>query len=343
MSGRTRRVGFLGFDGAMALDIIGASEAFACTRLEEDGTTVSAYEVVLLSVTGRPFSTESGIAFRPHRGIRGRLELDTLVVPGGCGLREPAVNAKVAAWLKSRAPKIRRVATVCTGIYGLAPTGLLDGRRVTTHWRFVRDVAARFPALEVVPDALFLKDGSYYTAAGVTSGIDLALALIEEDHGAEVALGVARELVVYLKRPGGQEQYSEPLRFQSRATDRIGEIAAWMRGHLQADLSVEALAARACLCPRQFNRRFRAAFQVTPAAFVADLRLGEAKRRLTLPELNVAEVALSVGFKSDDAFRRAFERRYGIPPSAYRRRFAAGESDSVVTGPSRGRRKRAAG
>jgi transcriptional regulator GlxA family with amidase domain len=340
VSGGARRIGFLGFDGAMALDIVGASDAFSCTRLGEAGAP--AYEVVLLSVTGRPFATESGIVLSPHRGIRGRLELDTLIVPGGCGLREPERNAEVVAWLRARAPKIRRVATVCTGIYGLAPTGLLDGRRVTTHWRFARDVAARFPALEVVPDALFLKDGGYYTAAGVTSGIDLALALIEEDHGAEAALAVARELVVYLKRPGGQEQYSEPLRFQSRATDRIGEIATWMRGHLRDDLSVEALAARACLCPRQFNRRFRAAFQCTPAAFVTDLRLGEAKRRLALPGISVEEVALSVGFRSDDAFRRAFERRFGVAPSAWRRRFAGGGArDAPVTGAAPRRRKRA--
>jgi transcriptional regulator GlxA family with amidase domain len=188
----------------------------------------------------------------------------------------------------------------------------------------------------VVPDALFLKDGRYYTAAGVTSGIDLALALIEEDHGTDVALGVARELVVYLKRPGGQEQYSEPLRFQTKAADRIGEVASWMRGHLREDLSVEALAARACLCPRQFNRRFRAAFRQSPGAFVAELRLGEAQRRLTLPGTSIEEVAASVGFRSGDAFRRAFERRYGISPSTYRRRFAGaragGERDAAVSG-----------
>jgi transcriptional regulator GlxA family with amidase domain len=338
---KRKRIGFLGYDGVVALDIAGAAEAFACTTVQDDGRCVPAYEIVILSVTGEAFVSESGIVFHPHRGIQGRLELDTLIVPGGCGLRAAALNAKVAEWLRARAPKFRRVATVCTGIYALAASGLLDGRRVTTHWRFADDLAARFPALRLVPDALFTRDGRYYTSAGVTAGIDLALAMIEEDHGADAALAVARELVVYLKRPGGQEQYSEPLRFQVKATDRIGEIAAWMKGHLREDLSVEALAKRACLSPRQFNRRFRSVFRRTPAAFVTDLRLGEAKRRLTLPGMTIEGVAASVGFRSDDAFRRAFERRYGIVPSSYRRRFPAGGEagrgdDNVTPSPRRG-------
>ena len=344
-----RRIGILGYDGVVALDIAGASEAFASTWVEEDGKRVPAYEIVLLSLNGKPFVSESGIAFRPHRSVQGRLGLDTLLIPGGRGLREVPAGARVAEWLRRRAPRIRRVASVCTGIYALAESGLLDGRRVTTHWRFVEDVRARFPSLEVVPDALFSKDGRFYTSAGVTAGIDLALAMIEEDHDAATALAVARELVVYLKRDGGQEQYSEPLRFQVAATDRIGELVSWMRGHLDEDLSVEALAERACLCPRQFSRRFQQSLRRSPAAFVNEMRLGEAKRRLPLPGMTVARVARSVGFRSDDAFRRAFERLYGVSPSAYRRRFPAalaapaavdGKGDPSVTGPSPARRRR---
>ncbi|MGE0638890.1 MAG: GlxA family transcriptional regulator [Thermoanaerobaculia bacterium] len=334
---RPKRIGFLGYDGVVALDIVGASEAFASTFVEVNGESRPAYEVVLLGVRNRVFVSESGIAFRPQYGLDGRHALDTLIVPGGRGLREPGTQRRVVEFLRARAPRLRRVATVCTGIYGLAPTGLLDGRRATTHWRYVARVAEQFPALRMVPDALFCKDGRYYASAGVTAGIDLALAMIEEDFGAEVALGVARELVVYLKRPGGQEQYSEPLQFQSRSADRIGEVAAWVRGHLREDLSVEALAGRACLCPRQFSRRFRQAFRLSPAAFVSRLRLGEAKRRLTRPGTTLAEIAASVGFRSEDAFRRAFERRYGIAPSIYRRRFG-GEStngDAPVTRPPR--------
>jgi transcriptional regulator GlxA family with amidase domain len=206
--------------------------------------------------------------------------------------------------------------------YGLAATGLLNGRRVTTHWRHAQDLAQRFPKLQVDPNALYVKDGKFYTCAGITAGIDLSLALIEEDFGPRVALSVARELIVYLKRPGGQEQFSEALRFQTHSSDRFADLAAWIQGHLRQDLSAEALADRACLSPRHFTRRFKKVFGTTPAAFVEDLRLREARERLTLPDQTIESVADSVGFKSGDVFRRAFERRYGLQPSSYRKHFS---------------------
>ena len=312
------KIGVLGYEGVTALDVVGPSEAFASAYVDDQ----HAYDVVMLGLTRKPFTAESGIVFKPHRGLDAKVDLDTLIVPGGCGLRNPRLNAKVVSWVRANAPRIRRVASVCTGIYGLAATGLLDGRRATTHWRFARDVAEKFPAVALEPDALFLKDGPFYTSAGVTAGIDLALALIEEDLGAPAALAVARELVVYLKRPGGQEQFSEPLQFQIESTDKLAELASWMRGHLRGDLSVEALAARACLCPRQFTRRFPRVFQRTPAAFVEDLRLAEAQKRLSMRSITVEGVAASVGFRSADAFRRAYERRFGISPTRYRRQFS---------------------
>jgi transcriptional regulator GlxA family with amidase domain len=183
-------------------------------------------------------------------------------------------------------------------------------------------VARRFPELQVHDNAIFLKDGPFYTSAGATAGIDLSLALIEEDHGPRVALAVARELVVYLKRSGGQEQYSEPLQFQTQSVSRLSELATWMLSHLNRDLSVETLAAKACLCPRHFSRRFKLEFGNTPADFVERLRLDEARRRLSTGENSVENVGTSVGFKSADAFRRAFERRLGLNPTDYRRRFA---------------------
>lgn len=317
------RIGVLGFEGVTALDLVGPAEAFATARIDDgDGAPRPAYEVVILGVTTKPFTAESGVVFKPHRGLDGKVDLDTLIVPGGCGLRNARINARVTSWLRANAPRFRRVASVCTGIYGLAATGLLDGRRATTHWRFVRDVAEKFPEVSFDANALFLKDGPFYTSAGVTAGIDLALALIEEDHGAPVALAVARELVVYLKRPGGQEQFSEPLQFQVESTDKLAEIAGWIRGHLRHDLSVEVLAERACLCPRQFTRRFTRLFQRTPAAFVEDLRLAEAQKRLSLRATTIDGVATSVGFRSADAFRRAFERRFGISPTSYRKQFS---------------------
>lgn len=320
---KPKRVAFLGFDGVNALDLTGPSEVFASALIETGEALLPGYAISILGVTGRSIRSESGLILRPHLPLSAKLEIDTLIVPGGHGLRVPAVNARVARWIRDKAPRIRRIASVCTGIYGLAASGLLDGRRVTTHWRFVRDVAETFPRLRVEPNALYVRDGSFYTSAGVTAGIDLALALVEEDYGAEVALRAAREMVVYLKRSGGQEQYSEPLRFQVESTDPIAAIGAWIRSHLRHDLSVDALAQRASLCPRQFSRRFQRAFRQTPAAFVEDLRLGEARQRLATTRTPIDALGASVGFSNPDSFRRAFERRFGLPPTTYRRRFAA--------------------
>ncbi len=320
---RPKRIGLLGFDGVQALDLTGPAEAFSAAVIEEKGDGPQrCYEVLVVGLTSKPFvAADSGLIYKPHTTIHTAPPLDTLIIPGGPGLRQPETNARVSAWVGTCASRIRRIGTVCTGTYGLAPTGLLDGRMVTTHWRHARDLAARFPKLIVNPNALYLKDGQFYTSAGLTAGIDLSLALIEEDFGSQVALAVARELVVYLKRPGGQEQYSEPLRFQTRSTDPLADLVTWMTSHLHQDLSVEALAERACLGARHFGRRFKEAFGTTPAAFVEELRLSEARERLTKPNQNIESVATSVGFKSADAFRRAFERRYGITPSSYRKRF----------------------
>jgi transcriptional regulator GlxA family with amidase domain len=320
---KPKRIGLLGFDGVMALDLVGPVDAFTSAEIEEpNGQPSRCYEVVIIGFSDKSFVSESGVIFKPHKTMSNAPALDTLILPGGKGLRVPETQARVAEWVRSRINRIRRVATVCTGTYGLAATGLLDDRCVTTHWRYALDLARRFPKLKVNPNALYLKDGKFYTGAGITAGIDLSLALIEEDFGPRVALAVARELVVYLKRPGGQEQFSEPLRFQVRSSDRFAELAAWIQGHLQQDLSAESLANRACLSPRHFSRRFKDAFGSPPAAFVETLRLSEARERLTLPDQTIESVADSVGFKSADAFRRAFERRFGIAPSNYRKNFA---------------------
>jgi transcriptional regulator GlxA family with amidase domain len=199
---------------------------------------------------------------------------------------------------------------------------LLDERRVSTHWRFARDLANRFPRLKVDANALFIKDGKFYTSAGITAGIDLSLALIEEDFGPTVALSVARDLVVYLKRSGGQEQFSEPLQFQTLSADFMDDLVTWARSHLRNDLSVEALAERAHLCPRHFSRKFKQVFATTPANFIETMRLDEARRRLAESNKAIEQIGSSVGFKSGKAFRRAFERRFRVSPSRYRNRFA---------------------
>jgi transcriptional regulator GlxA family with amidase domain len=315
----------VGFDEAEALDIAGPAEAFSAAFSGDGGSPARPfYKVVIIGLTNRPFRTSAGIVIQPERTLLNAPPLDTLIVPGGKGLRTEATSSRVAEWVQSRAAGTRRVVSVCTGIYGLAPTGLLDGRRVTTHWRFAADVARRFPRLNVDPHPLFLKDGKYYTSAGVTAGIDLVLALIQDDCGQHTALGVARELVLYLKRPGGQEQFSEPLQVQTKATERFADIVSWIASNLHGDLSVDTLAGKAALCPRHFRRRFQSSFGCGPAAFVQEMRLGETRRQLVTSRNSIEIIAESVGFADSDSLRRAFRRRFGVSPGDYRAKFNGG-------------------
>lgn len=316
----------------MALDIVGPFDAFSVAAASSDVTKPqTCYEVVVLGLTKSPFSTETGVVFKPHGSIDEDISIDTLIVPGGVGLRVPKTQAAVAAWIKRVAHKVRRVATVCTGVYGVAPTGLLDGHTVTTHWKHAKDLAEKYPRLDVDPRSLFCRSGKLYTCGGVTAGIDLSLALIEEDFGPGVALAVARELVVYLKRPGDQAQYSQPLQHQIRGKDRFADLVAWMQGHLQESLGVEQLARRIHLSPRHFSREFRSTFGASPASFVSELRLNEAKTRLVGPRESVESVASSLGFETADGFRRAFQRRFGVAPSHYKRQFASSKSGRART------------
>ena len=323
MGSAVKHVGVIAFDGVNAVDLVGPLEVFSnagrpdFTRRESRGV----YAIHLLGLGSQPVYTESGVRFVPDKQLADApATLDTIIVPGGAGLREPSTNSAVSAWLRLRARATRRVATVCTGVYGLAPTGLLDGRRVTTHWRFAQDLAQRFPKLIVDGNAIFLKDGRYYSSGGITAGIDLALALVEEDLGPQAALTVAREMIVYLKRPGGQ---SEPLRYQVHGADRFADLVAWIRGHLSGDTSVPALAARVGLSPRQFARRFTATLGYTPAQYVENLRLSVAREYLGGASRSIEKIAASVGFTSADVFARRFKRRFGISPRSYRERFPA--------------------
>jgi transcriptional regulator GlxA family with amidase domain len=317
------RVALLGYNGVQTLDLAGPLDAFGAAN----AARADAYVTLTTSLDGALFVSEAGLRITPDCALADAGPVDTLIVPGGEGLRRPGVAAAVAEAVERLAPGVRRIVSVCTGIYGVAPSGLLDGRRATTHWRFAGDVTARFPAIRLEPDAIFVKDGPLYTSAGITAAIDLALALIEEDYGPKLALSVARELVVYLKRSGGQRQYSEPLRFQARAGDRFAELAAWIAAHLDDELPVETLAARARLSPRQFSRRFTRVFGMTPSQQIEALRLDAARDHLTGTGANVDAIAATVGFRSDDAFRRAFDRRFGLSPTDYRRRFAPSPSN----------------
>lgn len=327
----TRRIALVGYDGVGEISLIGPLQAFSNAFLERASTTpLPCYDVTTLSVTGEPFTAESGLIFQARYGLEATPAFDTIIIPGGEGLRGTAAARKIARWVKTEAERTRRIVTVCTGIYGIAPSGLLDGRRVTTHWRFARDVARRFPTLHVEENALFLRDGKFYTSAGGTAGIDLALSLITQDFGSEVALGVARDLLVYLRRDGGQEQYAEPSPLEFETTDGMRELAHWIDRHLHEDLRLEKLAARASLTKLHFIRQFKATFGETPAAFIKSRRLNEARRRLLRGE-TTASVAESVGFRSALYFSQEFKWRYGAGPEEYQSRFRVAAPASGAT------------
>ena len=319
-----KHVVIVGYDQITSLDLSGPLEAFSSALLQNSaGKPAPGYKVTIAALGAKTFCSESGLRVTAQCSLSSLRQVDTLIIPGGAGMRNPTTGAKLAGWINQRVNRIRRIASVCTGVYGLAATGLLNGRRVTTHWKFAADLAARFPDLNVDANPLYIREGKFYTSAGVTAGIDLSLALIEEDFGPQIALAVARDLVVYVKRPGGQEQFSAPLKFQMVSSSRFADLPAWILGHLDQDLSVEALARRMNLCPRQFSRRFQAEFSGSPAAFVQRIRLDEARTRLTAGDGTVERVADSVGFNDTDSFRRAFVKCFGVPPQQYRSQFVA--------------------
>ena len=322
MATLTRRVAVVAFDDVQGLDVLGPTDAFAAANAYGRGHR-TAYDILVIGLRKGPVTTSSGVTILTTESLESCPPIDTVIVPGGTAIRtQPQVRAQIAAWLKRRSGRMRRVSSVCTGIYALAEAGLLDGLEATTHWRFAADVSARWPRIDLNSNAIYVKSGRFYTSAGITAGIDLALAMIEEDLGNATALAVARDLVVYLKRPGGQLQYSEPLRLQEMTGSQFSETLSWMLEHLREDLSVEILAEHANLSCRHFTRKFKAAFRMTPAEFVESLRLDHARWLLANEASTIDSLAAAVGYESGDSFRRAFARRFGTVPSDYRRRLS---------------------
>src|SRR5215471_159833 len=315
----SKPVGFILFERIAVDELTGPAQAFFQARIAtNDDHEFCCYQVLTLGIGTERCLTECGVIVKPQLDINDAPPLDTIIVPGGCGIHDAKLMKKVAKWLGRRAPVTRRIAALGDGIYALASTGLLDGRQVAVHWRFAKDVAQNFPRIGVIANRLFVKDAPFYTCAGGASAIDLTLSLIEEDYGRHIALKLARELIVHLKRSGEQEQYSEALQFQVQSCDRFADIMTWISCNLDRDLSVEALAHRACMSPRNFSRLFKVAFGKAPAEFVTGMRIAEGRRRLKVPRNSIESVANSVGFQSADAFSRAFEREVGCRPSSYR-------------------------
>ncbi|PYV53535.1 MAG: AraC family transcriptional regulator [Acidobacteria bacterium] len=319
-----KRIEFLGFDGVTAAYLVAPGDIFAAATLDSGyGNRIPCYQTYTIGLTSDMFRAESGMIFRPDETFQTVPELDTIIVPGGKGLRQSQTSNEISDWLLTRANRTRRIAAISTGIYGLAPTGLLDGREVTTHWRFSSDVARRFPKLRVDHKRALVKDGPFYTSNSLSAAIDLSLTLIEEDYGRHVALAAAQELGIPLIHRNGQETLSRPLIFDSQPTDRFAELVPWIMRNLNEDLSVNNLARRACMSPSHFSRAFKSIIGSTPAEFVETLRMNEAKRRLSVPKRTLDTIAASVGFSDAQTFRRAFERRFGAKPRSYLKNFNA--------------------
>jgi transcriptional regulator GlxA family with amidase domain len=307
------------YEGVQSLDVTGPLEVFTgASRYQQARGLGPAYLVTTASRDGSPVTTSSGLRLIPDTALQAGQAADTLVLPGGNrGVPDPGL----ADWLRGAAGRARRVASVCTGAFLLAEAGLLTGRRATTHWAYAAELARRYPDVRVDPEPIHIRDGPIATSAGVTAGIDLALALVEEDVGRRAALAVARHLVVYLRRPGGQAQYSAQLRAQAARREPLREVQQWISEHPAADLSVERLAAKAGLSPRQFARAFTAETGVTPGRHVAAVRLEAARRMLEDGPAGIEQVAKACGYGNCEAMRRAFVRALGVPPAGYRGRF----------------------
>lgn len=309
------------FDGIQSLDVTGPMEVFAgASRFPE-----VSYELRTASLDGAPIRSSCGLTLVPDGSLADAPVPHTLLVPGGRGTRDP--DPALVDWLRATGPLPERLVSVCSGALLLAAAGQLDGHRATTHWNVCEKLAREHPAVEVDPEPIFVRDGRIATSAGVTAGIDLALALVEEDHGRDVALTVARHLVVFLRRPGGQSQFSAQLSAQTARREPLREVQHWITEHPGADLSVEALAARARLSPRHFARAFQAETGTTPGRYVDRVRLEHARRLLEDTTDGVAQIARSCGYGTPEAMRRAFVKALGAGPAEYRRRFGSRTAD----------------
>lgn len=320
LASATRKVALVGYPGAQSLDIVGPLEVFSMANRFGDPRS---YEVILASAAGGTIVCNSGL----HLGGSVALadlpgDLDTILVSGGSddALRR-AADEQVLAWLSHRAQTTPRVGSVCSGALILAAAGVLDGRRATTHWRYCEEMRTVRPAVRLEPDAIFVADPPFYTSAGVTAGIDLCLSLVEADQGPQVALAIARNLVLFMRRPGGQTQYSAGLNVQAAATPRLRQLIADVTADPSGDLCVPRMAERAGMSERTFSRVFQKETGVGPASFVEMARVDRAKALLETSDWPLARVAERAGFGSVEGLHRAFNKRVGATPGEYRERF----------------------
>jgi transcriptional regulator GlxA family with amidase domain len=323
----------LAFEDVQLLDVTGPVQTFASANEMVSGTRGAPihgapYQIVVVSRRGGPIRSSSGLSLvtQPIAKAIGPRRIDTLVIPGGPGVHDALKDSQTTDWVREAFSTARRIASVCTGAFLLAETGILDGRRATTHWKFCDLLQEHYSAVCVERDPIYVRQGRIWTSAGVTAGIDLSLALVESDLGRKVAMQVARHLVVFLNRPGGQSQFSVALEAQSAAADgnapnHFAPLHGWIAEHLTGDLRVERLAERAGMSPRTFARIYAAKMGITPARMVEKIRVEAVRRILEETDMPIKRIAAACGFGQEERLRRAFARQVGTTPAEYRARF----------------------
>lgn len=320
---KSRRVVLLAFEQMNLLDLSGPLQALASANRLHAGKGGPLYDTCVASVHGGLITTSAGLPIMTVAiAALDRVAIDTLIVPGGSKDDKFHSPPALVKWIARRAPRVRRVCSVCTGAFLLAASGLLEGRRVATHWDWIGRLKAQNPSILVDADKIFIHDGPIWTSAGVTAGIDLTLALIEEDFGHGVAIATARQLVVFMKRPGGQSQFSVPLRAQAVGKGDFAELHAWVAANLTRDLTIDRLAERCGMAPRTFARAYVAKHGRTPGRMVEAMRLEAACRALEETQLPIKSVAANTGYGDEQNLRRVFQRQLSISPSQYRGRFS---------------------
>jgi transcriptional regulator GlxA family with amidase domain len=318
----SRLIEVVAFQSVQLLDVTGPVQVFASANdIVADRGGTPPYAVRIVARQTRSVTASAGVVLAADDLSPPDTPVDTLMIAGGQGVKAAAADSELVSWVRARAETARRTASVCTGAFLLAAAGILDGRRAVTHWSFCGELARCFPAVHVESDPIFVRDGSVWTSAGVTAGIDLALALVEEDLGREVALAVARYLVVFLKRPGGQAQFSAALSLQA-GEEQFGRLHGWINQNLGRDLSLPYLASQAGMSERTFSRRYLEATGLTPARAVERLRVEAARRQLSESKFPVKRIARQCGFGTEETMRRSFLRLLSTSPQDYRARFS---------------------
>jgi len=323
MTATPRRIDLLAFAQVQLLDVAGPLQVFATANdLARQRRAAPPYLLRVVAAPGGLVQSSAGLGLQCAALPAADEPCDTLLVAGGSGVHLAAQDVRLLDWLGQRSAHARRVASVCSGAFLLAAAGLLDGRRAVTHWNHCADLAQRYPSVLVEPDPVFIQDGPVWTSAGVTAGIDLALALLERDHGRSLALQVAQHLVVFLKRPGSQAQFSATLALQ-QLSEPFGELHAWLAANLAQPLTVAQLAEHVGMSERSFVRHYRAQTGLTPARALEQLRLEAARQLLGESTLSIKRIAARCGFGSEETMRRGFLRSLAVTPQAYRERFAS--------------------